>query len=199
MPNCSNGTLFLLRGLPELGVLLRAEREVPAFVREVFGSHGVIFRSEDERQWEKAEVRLRSSLQDFARAAVGSYRNRLFAEDALEGLRLINLASETFDVVVINPPFGALSKGVKVDLEKNYPRSKNDLLAIFVERGTGMLRSRGRLGAITSRTCFFLSSFQKWRESILLEKAPPVAVADLGHGVMDDAMVEAAAYVLDVQ
>ena len=52
------------------------------------------------------------------------------------------------------------------------------------------------LGAITSRTGFFLSSFQKWREEILLKEAPPVVFADLGHGVMDAAMVEAAAYCL---
>ena len=50
----------------------------------------------------------------------GSYRNRLFAEDALEGLRLIDLVGETFDVVVMNPPFGAISQGVKVELEKSY-------------------------------------------------------------------------------
>ena len=52
------------------------------------------------------------------------------------------------------------------------------------------------LGAITSRTGFFLSSFQKWREEILLKEAPPVVFADLGYGVMDAAMVEAAAYCL---
>ena len=57
---------------------------------------------------------------------------------------------------------------------------------------------RAHLGAITSRTGFFLSSFQKWREEILLKEAPPVVVADLGYGVMDDAMVEAVAYCLEV-
>ena len=54
------------------------------------------------------------------------------------------------------------------------------------------------LGAITSRTCFFMSSYVSWREEILLSVAPPVLFADLGNGVMDDAMVEAAAYVLEV-
>ena len=59
------------------------------------------------------------------------------------------------------------------------------------------MRVGARIGAITSRTCFFLSSFQKWREDIVLGIARPEALADLGHGVMDDAMVEAAAYVLE--
>ena len=57
----------------------------------------------------------------------------------------------------------------------------------------------GRLGAITSRTCFFLSSFQVWREEVVLGNSKPEVMADFGLGVMDDAMVEAAAYVLEKQ
>jgi hypothetical protein len=99
----------------------------------------------------------------------------------------------------MNPPFGTLAVNTKDDLAGAYPRSKNDLLAIFVERGLELMRSSGRLGAITSRTCFFLSSFQRWREDLILGIARPEAMADLGYGVMDDAMVEAAAYVLEKQ
>jgi len=53
------------------------------------------------------------------------------------------------------------------------------------------------LGAITSRTCFFLSSFQKWREEVVLTIGRPEVMADIGLGVMDDALVEAAAYVME--
>ena len=67
----------------------------------------------------------------------------------------------------------------------------------MVERGLEMLRTGGRLGAITSRTCFFLSSFQRWRAEVVLGIARPEVMADLGLGVMDDALVEAAAYVLE--
>jgi len=78
-------------------------------------------------------------------------------------------------------------------------RTKNDVYAAFVERWLGRLTRGGLLGAITSRTGFFLSSFQKWREEILLKEAPPVVFADLGYGVLDSAMVETAAYVLAKQ
>jgi len=78
-----------------------------------------------------------------------------------------------------------------------FARTKNDVYAAFVERGVGLLRDRGRVGAITSRTGFFLSSFQKWREDILLSQAPPIVVADLGKGVLDTALVETAAYCLE--
>ena len=189
-------TLQLLTGLPELGVLLQVERELPRLIRAVYGQHGLLFQAADMEQWLQAEVRLRGALTAFAQAAPAGYQGRLFARDALHGLRLIDLCREVFDVVVMNPPFGALAAGTKDPLARAYPRGKNDLLAIFVERGLELLRPGGRLGAITSRTCFFLSSFQKWREEVVLGIAQPEVMADLGHGVMDDAMVEAAAYIL---
>ena len=192
-------TLFLLKGLPELGVLLQVEKELPALVRAVFGEHGDLFREEDMAQWQKAEARLQEALTEFARAARSTYQGRLFAEDALQGLRMIDHSRELFDVVVMNPPFGAMTGGTKSEMTAAYPNSKNDLLAIFVERGLQLMRAGSRLGAITSRTCFYLSSFQKWREEIVLGIALPEVVADLGLGVMDDAWVEAAAYTLEKQ
>ena len=190
-------TLFLLKGLPELGVLLQVEQELPALVREVFGEHGDLFRKEDMAQWQKAEARLREALSEFARAARSTYQGRLFAEDALQGLRMIDHCRGVFDVVVMNPPFGELANSTKAYLGKLYAFSKNDLMAIFVERSLALLRDHGRIGAITSRTCFFLKSYEKWREKVVLDRARPEAMADLGYGVMDDAMVEAAAYILE--
>lgn len=193
-------TLKLLKGLPELGVLLQVERELPSLIRQVHVGAGTgLFAAEEQESWEQAESRLRTALVNFAQEARSTYQGRLFAQDALEGLRLIDLCREVFDVVVMNPPFGALAANTKEQLTKAYPRSKNDLLAIMVERGLELLRPGGRIGAITSRTCFFLSSFQKWREDIVLGIARPEVMADLGYGVMDDAMVEAAAYVLEKQ
>lgn len=193
-------TLQLLKGLPELGVLLQVERELPQLIRQVYVGKGTgLFAQQEQEDWRQAEARLHTALTEFAHATKATYQGRLFAQDALQGLRLIDLCREVFDVVVMNPPFGAVSLGVKDLINKSYAKSKNDLLAVFVERGVGLLRSNGMLGAITSRTCFFLSSFKKWRESTVLDAANPIVLADLGMGVMDDAMVEAAAYVLEKQ
>jgi hypothetical protein len=191
-------TLQMLKGLPELGVLLQVERELPHLIRQVYVGKGTgLFAEQEQANWQQAEARLRAALTEFAQAAKSTYQGRLFAQDALQGLRLIDLCREVFDVVVMNPPFGALASNTKEQLAQAFPRSKNDLLAIMVERGLELLRSGGRIGAITSRTCFFLSSFQKWREEVVLGIASPEVMADLGLGVMDDAMVEAAAYVLE--
>ena len=154
---------------------------------------------DDDRFFHEAEARIVEALRHFAEAAAGgaSVRRRLFAGDAAQGIALIDLLRTRFDVVLMNPPFGAASLAAKKEFEKAYPRTKNDIYAAFVERGILLLHPHGLLGAITSRTGFFLSSFQKWREEILLKEAPPVVFADLGYGVMDAAMVEAAAYCLE--
>jgi hypothetical protein len=150
--------------------------------------------------WGTAERLVFRALEDYADAARGAglTRRRLFAEDAAHGFALVDMVSKRFDVVLMNPPFGAGSIRAKGAFDGAYPTTKNDLYAAFVERGVQLLSSRSRLGAITSRTGFFLTSFQGWREDILLKKAPPVLVADLGAGVLDNAMVETAAYCLEV-
>jgi hypothetical protein len=191
-------TLFMLKGLPELGVLLQVEKELPALVRKVFGEHGPMFSKEDMVQWHKAEARLRQALTDYARAARSTYQGRLFAVDALQGLRMIDLCRESFDAIVMNPPFGELSEETKSALEASYPNSKTNLLTIFVERTIQLSKGGGYIGAVTSRTAFFLSSYKKWRKATLLKSTSVTAFADLGEGVLDDANVEVAAYCLEV-
>lgn len=191
-------TLQLLKGLPEMGVLLQVERDLPHLIEKVYGKNIDLFNDRKKaKTWAQIETDLHSALTEFSNTAKATYQGRLFAQDALQGLRLIELCREVFDVVVMNPPFGALAANTKDQLAKAYPRSKNDLLAIMVERGLQLLRGGGRIGAITSRACFYLSDYRKWREEIVLGVSKPEAVADLGLGVMDDAMVEAAAYVLE--
>jgi len=152
----------------------------------------------DESFFDSAEERIVQALQEYAAGAPAtlSVRRQLFADDAAQGIAFIDLCRKHFDVVLMNPPFGAASLAAKKEFESAYPRTKNDVYAAFVERGIELLHPTGYLGAITSRTGFFLSSFQKWREEILLKEAPPIVFADLGQGVLDSAMVEVAAYCL---
>ena len=150
----------------------------------------------DASFFESAEERIVAALAAYAAQAPASMtvRRRLFAEDAAQGIAFIDLIRQRYDAVLMNPPFGAASLAAKREFETAYPRTKNDLYAAFVERGIELLHPGGYLGAITSRTGFFLSSFQRWREEVLLQEAPPTVFADLGQGVLDSAMVEVAAY-----
>ena len=154
---------------------------------------------DDDSFFAETEQRLIDALTIYAARGTGAQaaRRRLFAGDAGQGVALIELLRHRYDVVLMNPPFGAGILAAKKVFEDIYPRTKNDLFAAFVERGVELLHAHGFLGAITSRVGFFLSSFQRWREEILLAEAPPVVFADLGYGVLDSAMVEVAAYCLE--
>lgn len=204
----------------EMGLLVRADDELAdgvarardEFVRQGlrpqtlpgFGAAGGraeldLSGIDDDGFFAEAEDRLLVSLRSFAAETAGAdgARRRLFADDSIQGVALLEVLRTRFDVVLMNPPFGASSLKAKSVFDRNYPRTKNDLYAAFVERGIELLEPRGVLGALTSRTGFFLSSFQRWREEVILEEAPPLVFADLGQGVLDGAMVEVAAYCLE--
>ena len=149
--------------------------------------------------WDQAEDRILAALKDYTERGENGHavRRRLFAGDAARGFAFIDICRKHYDVVLMNPPFGEFSKPHKAHSRVAYPNSYNDILGAFVERWIHRLEHRGRLGAITSRTCFFLASFTDWREKVILADAALGVVADLGQGVMDNAMVEAAAYTLE--
>ncbi|WP_157437599.1 Eco57I restriction-modification methylase domain-containing protein [Actinoplanes subtropicus] len=175
----------------ELGLLSRVESLRATPLKD--GYAGDLFVSSQDR--------LQEALHRYADADMTriNTRRRLFADDSAQGLGLIAIATAKYDTILMNPPFGACTKRARPEFEKAYPRAKNDIYAAFVERAIELLAPRGRLGAITSRTAFFLSSFRVWREEILLRKSPPVVFADLGRGVLDGAMVETAAYCLEAR
>jgi len=173
----------------DLGLLLRVERLVTRQAKH--GQTGDLFAPPEER--------IRAALERFVgeEASATSTRRRLFAGDASQGVGLLSIAEKKFDVVLMNPPFGAITASAKATLWKTFARSKDDVYGAFVERGLELAPPGGMLGAITSRTGFFLSGFKNWREHVLQKDASLRVFADLGAGVLDSAMVETAAYCLE--
>jgi hypothetical protein len=173
-----------------------AQQEVPAAERASMAADLRSLTSEDF--WERIEERIYAALRDYAEQAENGsgFQRRLFAEDAARGFAFIDVCRKRYDVALMNPPFGESAHAAKEFLARRFPRSKQDIYAAFVECWLEMLGPLGLLGAITSRTGFFLSSFRQWREEVVLKIAPPVVVADLGFGVLDGAMVETTAYCL---
>lgn len=184
-------TLQLLKGLPELGVLLQVERELPNLIRQVYVGKGTgLFATQEQESWQHAEVRLREALSEFAQAAKSTYQGRLFAQDALQGLRLIDLCREVFDVVVMNPPFGLPAAETKEYLTTAYPDTWKDIYAAFIERALQLLNAKGMLGAITPSMWQYSRQLRDLRQG-LINLGSPRLLVEVGNGVMDDAAVEA--------
>ena len=188
-------TLNLLGGVPELGVLLQVERELPLLIRQVYGEHGPMFKDSDMEKWRKAEGRLRDALTQFAQASKSTYQGRLFAQDALQGLHLIDLCREEFDVVVMNPPFGESSPAAKPYLKKIYGDNAVELYCAFAVRAIDLLRPSGLLGCISSSSFVLYTDFSMYRE-LLLKQQCLEQLVNLGEGVLDGAYVYTASYIV---
>ena len=186
-------TLQMLKHLPEMGVLLQVECELPHLIRQVYVGKGTgLFAQQEQENWQQAESRLRAALIDFAQAIKNTYQGRLFAQDALQGFRLIDLCSETFDVVVMNPPFGDPSLLATDYLNKTYPSWNQNILCAFILRSLNLLAQGGLVGAIFDKTALIKSTYQDFREVSLYANLNPISMVDLGWGVLDGAQVETA-------
>ncbi len=190
-----------LADAPLLGTLLKAEEALEQQIRHgVFGGivprNGGTLELTDEAA-EATERELLSHLQTIADQASSSVVERLLAAEAEDALRLVQVVRQRYDAVVMNPPFGEPVPSTKPYLRAAYEwlPSTSDLFAAFVGRGLDLCKPDGYMGAITSRVGLFLGSFEEWRREILLGRQL-VTLADLGEGVMEQAMVEAAAYVI---
>jgi hypothetical protein len=151
----------------------------------------------DEAFWDKAEEQIYAALEAYAeQAEIGDgYQRRLFASDTARGFAFIDLCRLRYDVTLMNPPFGDASLPSKPYIEQTYLDTSGDVYKAFVESFQTRLVPSGYLGIISSRAGFFLSQSEDWRTRIVLRLYRPVALADLGIGVLD-AMVEVAAYVV---
>lgn len=85
-------------------------------------------------------------------------------------IRQAKLLSRKYDVVVTNPPYMG-SSGMDAKLSKyvkdNYPDSKSDLFAVFIEQCGAMIKPNDYQAMITQHAWMFLSSYEKLREKIL--------------------------------
>jgi len=150
----------------------------------------------DKSFWDEIEPRIYRSLEDYAtNASDEAYRNKLFAKDTANGFAFIDVCRKRYDVALMNPPFGDAAISTRKYLTRAYPHAKDDVFTTFVVR-MREIAITGTVGVLSNRTGFFLSGTQRWRRAALLDSPGLRLLADLGDGVLDDALVEAAAYTL---
>lgn len=91
------------------------------------------------------------------------------------------ILAQQYEVVVTNPPYMGISNGnAKLNefVKKNYPNSKSDLFAVFIERCEQMIKKNRYQAMVTQHAWMFLSSFEKLR--VKLQMTDIVNMAHLG-------------------
>ena len=138
---------------------------------------------------------IKISVKDFApiyaRFAEIENGGELNRDPALEILlpivRCADLLSRQYDAVVTNPPYmggSGMDKTLSDFVKKNYPDSKADLFACFIERCGTLANGRGFFGMITQQAWMFLSSYENLRKKLSLQET--VNMAHLGARAFDE-------------
>ncbi|WP_240230049.1 BREX-1 system adenine-specific DNA-methyltransferase PglX [Devosia lacusdianchii] len=122
-------------------------------------------------------------------------------ERVLNVLRMAKALSSQYHVAIANPPYmggkglnGKLGEFVKV----NYPDSKSDLFAVFMEVALRLGAKRGLIAMINMQSWMFLSSYEKLRGK-LLSNATILSMAHIGERGFDTiggAVVSTTAFVI---
>ena len=101
-----------------------------------------------------------------------------------ELLPLVQVAealAQKYDVVVTNPPYmGSSGMSIKLSdyVKSDYPDSKSDLFAVFIERCGQMTKKNGCQAMITQHAWMFLASYENIRKKI--SKKAIINMAHLG-------------------
>ncbi len=86
-------------------------------------------------------------------------------------IKQAKIMAQKYDVVVTNPPY--MGKGMNAKLsefvKKNYPDSKSDLFAVFIEKCGQMTNTNCYQAMITQHAWMFLSSYEKLRVKLLIK------------------------------
>ena len=175
---------LLTRGIQPYIFSIRESNGIQAMTIEYFHKNdpklkadieGIITEMRDAKEYGSI---LNITPVDFARlyARFDEIRNdiNMMQMSALENLlpvvKCAEVLAQKYDVVVTNPPYMAVSNaGAKVNdyVKKNFPDSKADLFAVFIERCGQMAKKNGYQSMITQHAWMFLSSFEKLRTKLL--------------------------------
>lgn len=108
-------------------------------------------------------------------------------QKVIDVLKQADYLSPKYHVVVANPPYmggKGMNARLKTFAKDNYPNSKSDFFAMFIDRNLDLVMVKGMVAMITMQSWMFLSSYQKLRASILDERTI-LSMAHLGPRAFD--------------
>ena len=114
-------------------------------------------------------------------------------------IKQAKLLVQKYDVVITNPPYMAPDAKQKSYVQKNYPDSKSDFFAIFIEKCHSLTKKNAYQAMITMHSWMFLSSFEKLRNKLLINNTI-INMAHLGARAFEDIggeVVQTTAFVFD--
>ncbi len=133
-----------------------------------------------------------------AKRKEGNFLEQIAARELEPFVRAGCMLANKYDCVIANPPYMG-GKGMNAELKafaaKNFPDSKSDLFAMFIERNLELTNERGQLGFMSPFVWMFISSYEKTRER-LIEKHSITSLIQLEYSGFDGATVPICTFTL---
>ena len=122
-------------------------------------------------------------------AVVAEYREQDDANpEIVKAMNLMLMLSDNYSAIAMNPPYmGAkhMDATLKNYVRKNYPNTKTDLFAVFMDVAMDRLSNNAKYGMINMQSWMFLSSYENLRIE-LLEKYNIDSLLHLGPHAFDE-------------
>lgn len=166
----------------------KASKEAMKLVEEFHDAkeYGSIINVE-EHDWELLKRFAVPRQDESGQMALDIHGEQEAAERIQQLIKIGKNLAQKYEVVITNPPYMAISNA-GIDLSKyikeNYPDSKTDLYAVFIEKALQFISPKSYIALITQHSWMFLSSYETLRKK--LNSSDYINMAHLGARAFDE-------------
>lgn len=187
----------------KFGTLVRVEEQLKSIV-PTDDNHS-FFSAEEMTDMFDAKYKMNQQIQNLVYKYSTHNSNPYTLLKMSEAMTFLNVISNSFDVVVANPPYtdsGDFGTELKAFVEENYKKPlkfNSNLYACFIKRCCELAGSDGKVGMIHPMTFMYIKSFEDVRKFIL-EKTHINLFVEYGlSNLFGTVMVDPAFYVLEME
>ena len=126
-----------------------------------FGSLIIPKSTKDEIEGTISQIKAYTNINVFLRDKI---------DDLLSALQQLAILTNSYHTVIANPPYlgsARMNKDLSNFVKTNYPLSKTDLMACFMQSGLHMTLNKGSMAMINQQSWMFLSSYEELRETFI--------------------------------
>jgi len=181
----------------ELGSILNVDQQITNFISKKLLKKPQkkldIFWNDENKYdtlffWKKFQNLIIERIKNISSLNIAN-KDDILKKEFRKSLDFLDLLIKSYDIVIMNPPYGYPTKKGKEYFAKNYPATKQNILCVFIENWTRHLTDNGILGAIVDNTFLVKRQYMKFRQEVLLKEKKLFLGVDLGWGVLDGAQV----------
>jgi hypothetical protein len=137
---------------------------------------------------EEAQTYIAQRFEELKTASYRDFNVEAVYQSIQNYIPVLLLLTKKYSSVVANPPYlgnGNMNADLKSYVNSNYPQTKSDLFAVFMENGLTFTTKNGFLGMINQHSWMFLSSYEKFRFD-LISKYKIDSLLHLGINVFEE-------------